>query len=75
MTIEELKVIITGEVSDLKRSIKEAKNQITGIEAHTKNIKIKKEVPILTLSEIKSKIASYPSLTIFTSMTGFFFKK
>lgn len=36
MTIEELKVIITGEVSDLKRSIKEAKNQITGIEAHTK---------------------------------------
>ena len=36
MTIEELKVIITGEVSDLKRSIKEAKNQITGVEAHTK---------------------------------------
>lgn len=36
MSIEELRVIITGEVSDLKASIQEAKRQIGSLETSTK---------------------------------------
>lgn len=60
MTIEELKVVITAEIDDLKQSMRQVKDSVNGVSGNI--IKQTKKVTTTVKSSIKSLTSSFKSL-------------